>query len=793
MKKNYQTIAKAFIITLLLGYSGVIFSQNTNLDENDKCYYQWYFNVNGGITQSYTDILGGSWHGDMLTGDDLEFGFGARLGKHISPVFTLYGSLIKAPLKGQSGKDTKNMRFETTDLTDFIVGTTVNFSNLFFGYKPRLISIYGTTGIGFVDFSSQAYNLSDGSKVGNGYPNTTETMIPTGIGADIRINNRWDINLETTIRWFDSDKLDGLIAGQKNDAYYFTSLGLSYNFWRPKEKGKIEINTEPTILALHGDSIPVEVKATVPEYFNKKTVVEFTPVMKYGDKTKQLETIYLQGEEVPEELKKPGAVIIPATGGSFTYKTTVQYEPGMEVSEIYVDPMASVGTKTPYSLIDRKIADGLIMTSKRVANSELFMVADHGLQRNIIESKKGVIFYVVNKHDLNFNYKLNKNEKAKMVLNSLNEFLENGWKIRDIDIHAWASPEGEESLNQGLSDNRAKSGKKYIEDKYNTYIKKRAKEEGVKPEDIKQDINFKLTAHGEDWDGFMKSVQASDIKDKNIILNVVNSQSDVAKREQEIRNMTVVYKEIEDDILPPLRRSEITINSFKPEKSDDEVAQLATTSPESLTLPELLYAATLTNDYNAKLNIYKATTTVYPEDWRGFNNAGYASAELGNMDEAEQYFDQAKSIASNNGMVLNNTGAIASKEGRYDNARADYMNAQKQGVDVNYNMGILKVLDGNYNGAMTSFGSKKCDYNVALAQLLNQNYSGANSTLNCAEKNAEVYYLLAVVGARTNNEAQIYENLKKAGNEDASLKEVAKKDMEFLKYFDSPDFQNAIR
>jgi len=152
----------------------------------------------------------------------------------------------------------------------------------------------------------------------------------------------------------------------------------------------------------------------------------------------------------------------------------------------------------------------------------------------------------------------------------------------------------------------------------------------------------------------MKSVQASDIKDKNIILNVVNSQSDVAKREQEIRNMTVVYKEIEDDILPPLRRSEITINSFKPEKSDDEVAQLATTSPESLTLPELLYAATLTNDYNAKLNIYKATTTVYPEDWRGFNNAGYASAELGNMDEAEQYFDQAKSIASNNGMVLKN-------------------------------------------------------------------------------------------------------------------------------------------
>ncbi|MBN1339596.1 MAG: outer membrane beta-barrel protein [Bacteroidales bacterium] len=794
MKKNYQIYLKAFAVTLILSLTGVAFGQNTNLDDNDKCYYQWYFNVNGGITQSYCDIQGGEWHGAMLGSDDMDFGFGARLGKHISPVFTLYGSVISAPLKGKSGVDTKNMYFES-ELLDYILGTTVNFSNLFFGYKdkPMRLTVYGTTGIGFVNFTSQAYNIADDTKVGNGYPSTTETMIPTGIGADFKLSNRWDINLESTIRWFDSDKLDGLISGGKNDAYYFTSLGLSYNFWRPKEKGKIQINTEPVLLALHGDSVPVEVKATVPEYFNSKAVVEFTPILKYGDKTKQLPTIWLQGEDVPEEFRKPGAITIPSTGGSFTYKTNLTYEPGMEVCEIYVDPMASVSNKTPYSLIDRKIADGLIMTSKRVWNNEQFLLADHELQRNLTESQKGVIFFVVNKHDLNFNYQLNKDEKAKMVLKGLNEFIERGWKIKDIDIHAWASPEGEESFNQGLSQRRSESGKKYVEDNYNTYIKKRAKEEKVEVETIRQDLNVKLTAHGEDWDGFMKSVQASDIKDKNIIMNVVNSQSDMAKREQEIRNMTVVYKEIEEDILPPLRRAEITVNCFIPEKSDDEIAQLATTNPGSLSISELLYAATLTSDPNAKMNIYKSATEVHPNEWKGFNNAGYMSMQLGNMNEAREYFTKAKSLASNNGYVLNNTGAIASKEKRYAEAKTNYMEAQKQGVDVNYNMGIIKVLEGNYNGALTSFGSKKCDYNVALAQLLSGNYSGATSTLNCADKNAEVYYLLAVAGARTNNEAQIYENLKKAVTEDPGLKDVAKNDKEFMKYFTSPDFQNAIR
>jgi tetratricopeptide (TPR) repeat protein len=777
MKKNYQIVAKVFLIALAFAIPSVLFSQNANREEGgDKLIYQWYVNGNFGITQSYCDIQGGSWHGAMLKSGDIDYGFGLRLGKHISPVFGIYGAYILAPLKGQSGVDSKNMYFETS-LTDMMIGTTVSFSNLFFGYKPRLINIYGTTGIGLVNFDSQAYfkDTDPAVPVNEGYPNTTETMIPTGIGADIRLNDRWDINLETTIRWFDSDKLDGYISGQKNDAYFYTSLGIGYSFIKAGGGKKIQVETEPNMLAVYGDSIPIEIKGSVPEKFNKAAVVDFTPVLKYGDKTKQLETMYLQGEEVPAEYQKGGAVIIPAEGGSFTYRTYVKYEPGMDICELYVEPMASVKGKTPYSLSDRKIADGLIMTSRRLDKTEKVLVAQHGYVRDIVVSESGAIYYVVNKDNVNFSYKLNKDADAKEVLNNLNAFIEKGWEIKSVDIDAWASPEGEESYNQGLSQRRSESAQKYFQKKFDG------------------EANFNLKANGEDWDGFMKAVKASDIEDKNIIANVINSQSDLAKREQEIRNMTVIYKEIEDEILPPLRRAEIRVNCVEPSLSDAEIAQFATSTPDSLTVAELLYAATLTTDANAQLSIYKTVMTNYPNDWRGYNNAGFASYELGDYSGAAGYFDKARQMAANQGVVLNNTGAMASRNGNYEQARSDYYSAQKAGVDVNYNMGIVKVGEGNYNGAVNSFGGTKCDYNLALAHLLSENYNAAKSTLDCAEKTADNYYLMAIIGARTSDDNMVFENLKNAIAKDASYKETAKEDREFMKYFSNPSFQSAIQ
>lgn len=799
MKKNYQ-ILSIVLLTLIFFSPNILVSQNANRHEGkDKLVYQWYLNLNGGITQAYGDILAGTWPGEMIGKDKMGFAGGLRLGKHISPVFGVYGAILLGNLKGESGEDTKNLYFETS-LTEYLLGATLSLSNLIGGYKPRLVNVYVTAGIGLNNFTPNAYFKSTGDKINPdpndptaNWDNTTEAVVPTGAGIDFRINDRWDINLESTIRWMDSDKLDGYKSGEKNDAYFYTSAGLGYSFWQGGKGPKMHIETEPAMLALHGDSIPIEVKGTFPESFNKKAVVDFTPVLVYGDQTKQLETMYFQGEEVAEEFQKSGAVVMPSTGGSFSYRTYVKYEPGMEVCELYVDPLTSVKGKTPNSMGDRKIADGLIMTSKRLDNSEKLLLADNGYQRNIVTTESGTIYYVVNRSELNFNYKLNKNPKAKESLGEMKAFIDKGWEIKSIDINAWASPEGEESFNQGLSQRRSESAQAYSKEVYNKYIRQKAKELGVPVAELKKEITYNLSANGEDWNGFMKAIEESNIKDKNIIANVVNSQTDPTKREQEIRNMAVIYKEIETDILPPLRRADISVNCYEPAKTDEQIAQLAISSPDSLRLSELLYAGTLTEDANKSLTIYKTVIATYPDDWRGYNNAGYAAAELKDYTAADTYFEKAKSIAGTNGIVLNNAGAMEAMDKNYAAAKADYLAAQKQGVDVSYNMGIIKIAEGNYNGAINSFGSTKCDYNLALAHTLSGNYNAATSTLNCAKKTAQAYYLQAIIGARTNNETMLFENLTNAIAENASYREIAKSDMEFLNYFNNPGFQNAIK
>jgi tetratricopeptide (TPR) repeat protein len=310
-----------------------------------------------------------------------------------------------------------------------------------------------------------------------------------------------------------------------------------------------------------------------------------------------------------------------------------------------------------------------------------------------------------------------------------------------------------------------------------------------KPE---EQVKWDVKARGEDYDGFMKALEASAITEKNTIANVIKSQATKTEREQQIKNMTVIYTEVEA-MLEVLRRAEFLVASFEPKKSDEEIARLSTSAPDSLQVEELFYSATLTKDMNTQLDIYQSATKVYDKDWRGYNNMAYIYIKQGKLDEATVMLNKANALNPNNGMIQNNLGVIALRKKDYKGAKTYFEQAQAQGINANYNLGVLMILDGNYSGAITNFGRITCDYNLGLAQLLNGDAAAAQSTLECAEKTAEVHYLLAVVGARTGNLALMTQNLTKACQMVPAYKATAKEDREFIKYFDNADFQNAIR
>jgi len=572
-----------------------------------------------------------------------------------------------------------------------------------------------------------------------------------------------------------------------------------------KRYNDVKYEVIPNPIEVHGDKISVTIKGKIPAgYFHKNAGVFIQPVLKYEGGSLKLKPFYLKGENA----KGDGTIINSKTGGSFTYSEVINYNPQMNKCQLTANPIAHMA-KQPLNanntienvkklskaveLGETKLADGLVLTSQRVKNTGTTILAPDGYQKESIVTKKATIYFLVNLFDLNMNIALNKDAKAKSDIKDLNDFLAKNWNIKNIEINAWASPEGEERHNAGLSENRAKTANKYIENEIDKALKEIAKKTKTKFKDLKKAINYNIKANGEDWEGFLAALEKSDIKEKNTMINVIRAQSDNLRREQEMRNMTVIYQQVEEKILPPLRRSEINVNFLEPKKSDEEIAKLANTSPSSLDVKELLYAATLTNDLNSKLKIYKTVTETYPQEWKGYNNYAFVAISLGNSNDASNYLEKANSLSPNNATIINNLGVVALMKKDYKAAKGYFETSQKLGTNQNYNMAVLMIKDGNYSGAVSSFGRTSCDYNVALANLLAGNVNEANNSIECASKDAHTYYLAAVIAARNNNANKVYENLKNAINLDSSLKNQAKEDLEFSKFSKTAEFLNAIK
>ena len=527
----------------------------------------------------------------------------------------------------------------------------------------------------------------------------------------------------------------------------------------------------PSPLVNNGGTVSFTIQDTIqPKSFPKKLVVKLQPYMKFGADTINLEPIYLKGEKAKEGT---GKVVAWKTTTPLVYQTSFKYKPEMQVSELWVKAYTiTKGVETEAS--DVKIADGIIVTSSRVGQSETVAFAKDGYEKETIVSKTANLYFGYQKSNLNTGLKLNKDHKAE--LDELNNFFAQGWKVKSVTVNAWASPEGELSLNQKLSDERGATAKKYLD--------KQAKKNEI------EGVEVAVNAKGADYDGFMAALNASDIQDKNKIANVIKSQATKSQREQQIRNMTVIYKEVED-MLSVLRRAEMTVALYEPKLTDAQIAEYATTNPDTLKRNELLYAATMTDDMNAKLAIYKSAIKKNEKCWRAYNNAAAADMKLGNTDEAAQYLEKANTLKANQGEVENNLGVLAAWNKDYEAAETHYNNAS--GVNTDYNMGIIKMIKGDYTGAESALSDKKCTYDLALAQLANGKTDEAIKTLDCGEKTGEVYYLYAIIGARTNNTNMLYDNLKKAIKEVPSYKEEAKKDLEFYNFKDVAEFQNIIK
>ena len=523
-------------------------------------------------------------------------------------------------------------------------------------------------------------------------------------------------------------------------------------------------SVNPNPLEVVGDRVPATVSARIPaKFFQKNAQVTVTPYLCFDGGEVAAQPYAFQGEKV----RGNAPVISYDNGGSVTIPVMYNYSPEMLQSTLQLAFNVTQGKKQ-YVLPRVTVAEGVVATAALASAAGVDpALAPDKFQRIINEKYNADIHFLINQANI-------REAQANSVeMGDLNDRIlatkgDSTLQLEEINIASFASPEGALDFNTKLAEKREDATKAFVE---NRLKKDKVTEFG------------ELTANftPEDWDGFQKLVAASNIQDKELILSVLSMYKDPEQREKEIRNLSSIFDQLADQILPQLRKSRITASINVIGKSDDQIRQLLASDPSKLSVDEILYAATLCDNNADKMKVYNKAAELYPKDYRVFNDLGLTQYVAGDYDAARANFNQAARLNAAAPEPQMNLGLISLLNKDYRIANQKFGSAAGT-PELNDAMGTYYLLTGDAASAVKSFGNAKTN-NAALAQILTKDYSKAKSTLGSINNpDAMTYYLTAILGARTNNDRMVSSNLRQAVKLDKSLAARAAKDLEFKNF-----------
>ena len=531
-------------------------------------------------------------------------------------------------------------------------------------------------------------------------------------------------------------------------------------------------SVNPSPLESVGGQVPATINGRFPEkYMKKKAVVTVTPVLRYAGGETAGDAATFQGEKVEAN----NQTISYRVGGNYTMKTNFKYVPEMLKSDLYLTFNAKKGKKT-VKIPDVKIGEGVISTSElvnRTLKNASTAFAPDAYQHIIKQKQEANIQFLIQQAKIRTS-ELN-GVSVQQFVKTLQEIQadEQRKALENIEVSAYASPDGGMSLNTKVAQDREKSTQKYV--------KSQLKKTGLEAE-----VDTKYTA--EDWEGFKELVSQSNMQDKEVILRVLSMYQDPEEREHQIRNLSAAFTDLTQEILPQLRRARMTINYNLIGRSDDEIQAQYKSDASLLSVEELLYSTTLTENVAEQEGIFKKTAQLYPNDYRAYNNLATIAYANGKYNDAKNYLQQALKANSNAAEPNVNLGLISLINNDLTSAQK-YLAKGAGSQALGEALGNMYLKQGNYAQAVKSFGNAKSN-SAALAQILTKDYMKAAETLAAVQKkDAMTSYLKAIVAARTNNNNIAVDNLRDAIAKDASLAAYAAKDLEFLKLQNDATFK----
>ncbi len=522
------------------------------------------------------------------------------------------------------------------------------------------------------------------------------------------------------------------------------------------------LNPEP--LEVQGLNVPAVVSANIPAKFMLKNAqVQVTPVLVYEAGETASAPYLIQGENV----RANGTVVNYQNGGSVMIPFNVVYTPEMAQSALYLDFAVDQNGKK-YALPRVKVGTGVVATATLASAATVTpATARDGFQRIINEKYAADIHFLINQANVRGS-ELSKEGYVDLGRRLQQAAADSTRVIEGITVSSYASPEGAYDFNKTLAERREQTTNATVLGQ-------------LKKDKISEFGELTSQFTPEDWEGFRKLVEQSNIQDKHLILDVLSMQNDPELREKEIRNLSGVFDELADQILPQLRYSRVQASINVIGKSDKQLMDLYASNPSALTADEILYVATLTSDNNKKMEVYKKAAELFPQDYRTFNNLGLTQYVAGDYDAAYSNFEKALRLNPQSREPEMNKGLVQMLRGQYSNAYQS-LGAAAGVPEAGEAMGVYYLQQGNVPQAISSFGDVKSN-NAALARILNKDYAAARDILAAIPTpDATTYYLTAVLGARTGNESMVLSNLRQAARLDPSMLARAKQDMEFARY-----------
>lgn len=532
-----------------------------------------------------------------------------------------------------------------------------------------------------------------------------------------------------------------------------------------------QVSANPDPLAVYGDAVPAKISIAFPsKSFPKRGKLRVTPVLRYQGGEKWGKSQDYQGESIQGNEQ----VVFYKSGATSVINFSVPYTPNMQKSELHLLFDAKVGSKS-VKIPSLKVADGVNATEALATIGGIKpAVAPHGFERIIKEVYDADIMFQIQQADVRGSEL--KKEDVEEWKHTVQNAKETPNQNVSVEVQSYASPDGGRELNEKLSEKRER----------NTTASLKQEFKKQRMSDVAIDAHY--TA--QDWEGFRQLVEKSDLPDKALVLRVLSMYPDPEQREREIKNISAVFRQLADEVLPKLRRSRLIANVEIVGKSDSEIQEWLAKAPGHLSITELLYAAELAQEASEKIRIYQLVNSIFPRDYRAYNNIGAVLFAEGKLSEAEAYFNKA-AVQGDNEVTKLNRGLIALSKGQKDKATemiASAINTPELGQALGY----LYLKQGEYAKAETSFG-ETISNNAAVAQILNGNYAKASQTLKAiARPDATTSLLSAIVAARTKDTNAMLSALKQALSLDPSLVMSISNNMEFAPYAKLPAFTQLI-